>query len=109
MSDLVNKNCNFKIWETLRSEYHLDKKLCFQYIQLIHAIPLIWKQKINNSEKNVETNYVVQDHHLTKSTRAIVLHKLTARELYSVLLLSSGNIPTFQKYYDKVFSNEDFD
>ena len=23
-------------------------------MQLIHAIPLIWKQKINDSEKNVE-------------------------------------------------------
>ena len=27
-----------------------------------HAIPLIWKQ-INVSEINLETNYVVQDHH----------------------------------------------
>ena len=26
-------------------------------MQLIHAIPLIWKQKINDSEKNVETNH----------------------------------------------------
>ena len=42
--------------------------------------------------------------------RAIVLHKLTMRELYSVvLLLSSGNIPTSQKYYHKVFPNENFD
>ena len=73
------------------------------------AIPLIWKQKINDSKKNVETNYVVQDHHLIRNTRAIVLHKLTARELDSVLLLSSGNIPTSQKYYDKVFPNKNFD
>ena len=76
---------------------------------MIHAIPLIWKQKINDSEKNVETNYVVQDHPIIKNTRAIVLHKLTARELYSVLLLSSGNVSTSQKYYGKVFPNENFD
>ena len=62
-------------------------------MQLIHAIPLIWKQKMNDSEKNVEKNYVVQDHHLIKNTRVIVLDKLTAREIYSVLLLSSGNTP----------------
>ena len=107
--NLVNENCNFKSWETLKNEYHLDNKLYFQWMQLIHAILLILKQKINNSKKNVETNYVVQDHHLIKNTKAIVLHKLTARELYSVLLLSSGNIPTSQKYYDKVFPNENFD
>ena len=31
---------------------------------LIHAIPQIWKEKINDSEKNVEKKYVVQDHHI---------------------------------------------
>ena len=68
-----------------------------------------WHIEVNVPTKNVETNYVVQDHHLIKNTKAIVLHKLTARELYSVLLLSSGNIPTSQKYYDKVFPNINFD
>ena len=37
-------------------------------MQLIHAIPLIWKQKISDSKKNVETNYVVEDHNLIKNT-----------------------------------------
>ena len=72
-------------------------------MQLIHAISLIWKQKINDSEINVETNYVVQDQHLIKNTRVTVLDKLTAREIYSVLLLSSGNTATSQKYFCKVF------
>ena len=80
-------------------------------MQLIHAIPLIWKQKINDSEKNVEKHYVVQNHHLIKNTRVIVivLDKFTAGEIYSVLLISSGNTPTSQKYLGKVFSNKDFD
>ena len=51
-------------------------------MQLNHAIPLIWKQKINDSEKNVEKKYVVQDHHLIKSTRVIVLEKYIHREKY---------------------------
>ena len=29
MSDLVNENCNFKSWKTLKNEYHLDNKLYF--------------------------------------------------------------------------------
>ena len=78
-------------------------------MQLIHAIPLIWKQKINDSEKNVEKKYVVQDHHLIKNTRVIVLEKIIAREIYSVFILSSGNTPTSQKYFGKVFPNENFD
>ena len=67
-----------------------------------------WHIEVNAPPKNVETNYVVQGHHLIKNTKAIVLHKLTVRELHSVLLLSSGNIPTSQKYYDKVFPNVNF-
>ena len=51
MSDLVNENCNFKSQETLKNEYHLNNKSYFQWMQLIHAIQLIWKQKIND-EKN---------------------------------------------------------
>ena len=39
----------------------------------------------------------------------IVFEKLTEREIYSVLLLSSGSTPTSQKYFRKVFTNEHFD
>ena len=109
VSDLVNENYNFKSWEFKKKKNHLDYKLYFQWIQLIHGIPLIWKQKINDCEKNVEKKYVVQDHHLIQNTRVIVLEKLTAREIYSVLMLSSGNTPTSQKYFGKVFPNENLD
>ena len=79
----MNKNCNFESWETFKNKYHLDNELYFQLMQLIHAMPLIWKQRINESRKNAETNYVLQDHYLIKNTRVIVLEKLTAREIYS--------------------------
>ena len=44
-------------------------------------------------------NYAIQDHHLIKNTRVIVLGKLTAREICSVLLLSSGNTATTQQSF----------
>ena len=34
VNDLVNENCNFKSWETLKNEYHLDNKLYFQWMEL---------------------------------------------------------------------------
>ena len=52
VKDLVNENCNFKSWETLKSEYFLDNKLYFQWMQLIRTIPLIWKQNINYETNN---------------------------------------------------------
>ena len=47
--------------------------------------------------------------HLIKNTIVILLDKLTAREIYLVLLPPSGNAPTSQKYFGKVFPNENFD
>ena len=44
-----------------------------------------------------------------KNTRVIVLEKLTVKEIDSVLILSSGNTPTSQKYSGNVFPNENFD
>ena len=38
-----------------------------------------------------------------------MLHKPAVRELYLVLLLLLGSIQGSQKYYDKVFPNENFD
>ena len=34
VNDLVNENCNFKSWETLKNEYPLDNKLYFQWMGL---------------------------------------------------------------------------
>ena len=41
VSNVVNENCNFKSWETLKNEYHIDSK---------------WYPTKNNSKKNVEKN-----------------------------------------------------
>ena len=97
------KIVTLKAGKLKKNKYYLDNKLYFQWIQLIHAIPLIWKQKI---AKRMLKQICCTRLSSNKNTRAIVLPKLTAREFYSVLLLSSGKIPTSQKYYDKVFSNE---
>ena len=66
-------------------------------------MPLISKQKIYDSEKDVEEKYVLQDYHLIKNTRVIVLDKLTAKEIYSVLLLSSGNNTNLPKIFGHIF------
>ena len=71
--------------------------------------PTNLETKKNDSKKMSKKKYVVEDHYLIKNTRVIVLGKLTAGEIYSVLVLSSGNTPTSQKYFGKVFPNENLD
>ena len=76
-------------------------------MQLIDPIPLIWNQKINDSKKC--WNKLCRTRPSPNKNRVIVLDKLTGRKIYSVLLLSSGNTATSQKYFGKVFPNENFD
>ena len=79
-------------------------------MQWIHGIPLIWKQKTNNRKIKYRDKYDIRTRQSpNKKARMIVSDKITAREIYSALLLLSGNTPTSQKYFDKAFPNENFD
>ena len=79
-------------------------------MQWIHVIPLIWKQKTNNRKIKHRDKYDIRTRQSpNKKARMIVSDKITAREIYSALLLLSGNTPTSQKYFDKAFPNENFD
>ena len=71
--------------------------------------PTNLEKKKSMIAKKCWKKYAVQDHHLIKDTRVIVLEKLTMREIYSVIMLSSGNTSTSQKYFFKVFPNANLD
>ena len=66
VDQLVNEFCQFKKWQTLKDEYHLDNDMYFQWAQLIHAIPQIMKNKIKQNLTKNESNLLVVNHHLIK-------------------------------------------
>ena len=47
MDQLVNEFCQFKKWQTLKDEYHLNNDMYFQWAQIIHAIPRYGKTKLS--------------------------------------------------------------
>ena len=81
----------------------------FQWAQLIHAIPQIWKDKIKQNLSKNESNLLVLNHHLIKNARILTLDKLTAKEIYSILISSLKNKPTSQNYFENSFPNYTFD
>ena len=83
VDQLENESCQFKKWQTLKDEYHLDNDIYFQWVQLIHAIPQIWKNKIKQNLTKNESNLLVLNHHLIKNARILTLDKLSAMEIYS--------------------------
>ena len=47
---------------------------------------------------------VVNDHHLLRGWRIIILEKLSSKELYSLLISATGHQPTSQKCFDQTQS-----
>ena len=76
ISDFASKNINFvgqifhknsktKSWDYIKSEYNLESKLKFCWIQLTYALPKLWKNSILNCIGNA-MNLCIFDHHLIK-------------------------------------------
>ena len=67
VDQLLNESCQFKKWQTLKDEYHLDNNMMyFQWAQLIHAMPQMWKNKIKQNLTKNESNLLALNHHLIK-------------------------------------------
>ena len=81
----------------------------FQWAQLIHAIPQIWKDKIKQNLSKNESNLLVLNHHLIKNARILTLDKLMAKKICSILISSLKDKPTSQNYFENSFPNHTFD
>ena len=77
----------------------INNDVYFQWAQLINAIPQTWKNKNKQNLTQNESNLLVLNHH----------HNLTAKEIYSVLILSLKNKHTSQNYFESSFPNYTFD
>ena len=110
VDQLVNESFQFKKSLTLKDEYRLENDMYFQWVQLIHVIPQTWKNKIkqNLKEKN-ESKLLVLNHYLIRNARILIVDKLTAKEIYSVLILSLRNKSFSQNYFESSFPNNTFD
>ena len=104
IAQLFNTDGSVKNWNTLKTEYALKNKDQFCWLQLINAIPEMWKKCIKQTLENTSL-LVVKDHHLLKGSRIIILEKLSSKELYSLLISAIEHQPTSQKFFDNLFPN----
>ena len=85
-------------------EFALQNKDQFCWLQLINAIPEMWKKCIRQTSENTSL-LVVKNHHLLRGSRIIILEKLSSKELYSLLVSAMNNKPISQKYFDNLSPN----
>ena len=104
VTQLFNTDGSVKNWNILKTEYALQNKDQFCWLQLKNAIPEKWKKCIKETSKNTSF-LVVKDYHLLRGSRIIILEKLNSKELYSLLISAIEHQPTSQKYFDNLFPN----
>ena len=92
-----------KNWNILKTEFSLQNKDQFCWLQLVNAISEMWQKCIKTSENT--SLLFVKDHHLLRGLRIIILEKLSSKELYSLLISAIDHQPTSQKYFDNLFPN----
>ena len=83
MKDLFEKNRRMKSREDWKAKYDFDDNKKNRWIQIAHAIPKGWKEKLVGRNKNLN-NLIKHKHHQTKKTQIYFLEKLNRRELYCI-------------------------
>ena len=72
----------------IKTEHDLSNKMYFQWLQLIDSIPTSWKNIIRINQVYTK-NLLIFDHHVIKQNRVMTIDKLTAKEIYSLLILEN--------------------
>ena len=77
----------------------------FQWIQLVNAIQLTWREKIKKSHTISINNNIVKNHNLIRNGIIVTLDKLSCKDLRSILLARKNIKPTSQRYFETHFPN----
>ena len=76
-------------------------------VQLISAILSTWKNIIKqNNDINM---FMTTQHHFIQKSRVLTVQKVTSKELYWVLIITTEHEPTSQNTLKKKFTELSFD
>ena len=103
IGQLFQNNQQIKKWNELKTEFDLIENEKFLIVQIIHALPILWKEILRNYTESIN-NLVIQDHHLVNEHQILSLNKLSVT-LYEILVDTNNIKPTSQTYYENLFSN----
>ena len=75
VDQIFHENGTTKSWDYIKSEYNLESKLQYCWIQLTDALPKLWKDRILNYGGN-PVNVCIFDHHLIKKQQLMLLKQV---------------------------------
>ena len=102
-TQLFDTNGSVKNRKILKTEYALQNKDQFCWLQLTNIIPEMRKKCIKQTSEN--TSLLVVKVHCLRGSKIIIPEWLSSKELYSLLISAIDHQPTPQKYFDDMFPN----
>ena len=102
VSDLYNKNREFKSMEELKCKFKNDGSYVLKYIALSQAMPLTWKTSTNSIHNIDDVQFIYGENSVKLS---ICTTKQYRRAMQSQMSLK----PRCQRFWEKKFENIDFD
>ena len=102
-TQLFNTNGSVKNRKILKTEYALQNKDQFCWLQLTNVIPEMWKKCIKQTSEN--TSLLVVKVQCLRGSKIIIPEWLSSKELYSLLISAIDHQPTSQKYFNNLFPN----
>ena len=104
VGQLLENNQQIKKWNKLKTEFDLNDNEKFLIVQIIHALPILWKEILRKYTASI-SNLVIQDHQVIKKHKILSLNKLNSATLYEILIDANNIKPTSQTYFENLFSN----
>ena len=84
VDQLFQNNWQIKKWDELKIEFDLHENEKFLIVQIIHALPISWKEILRNYTE-INNSLVIQDYHLIKKYQILSLNKINSATLYEIL------------------------
>ena len=104
VGQLFQNNQQIKKWDELKTEFDLTENKKFLFVQIIHALPISWKEILCNYNESIN-NLVIQDLNLIKKCQILSLNKLNNATLYEIIIDANNVKPTSQTCFENLFSN----
>ena len=85
------------------SDFQLTQQSYFKLLQLIQAIPKLWKLAVLNDKGNCKN--IIYLKIIIKNNQILAKQKLIPKELYTLFIILKNELPTSQKYFSNIFPN----
>ena len=101
---LLDINGLFLDWQNFKIKYHLEDSHYFRWMQLINSIPTNWKIILRRDRG--EGSFDPRQH-LLKTTRLLILERLTCKELYNIFIAKLKESPTTEGTIQGILNTND--